>query len=485
MMLARKVVSAISLAVLLGHLLVAPVFGKDSLTAEEVFHAFKAGVVSISTGATFGSGFLVDDAGLILTTCDVLKDGSKTLRVKFAPEQIVEGKVLIRDQDHNLAVVRVNLKNIRYFKSIPLPTFDQADGTKANDQVVSLALDKKTSEKVMNGTSVRSTEKDTIYLRGKSDPAGYGGPVLNLYGQVIGVCTTVPSMPGQPAAIPISIAASDIEDAKLDAKKLELPSAELLPDVPNVPFNVSELLKNNPDMLKNRKQSDYNFASPFFSVSVFTPVQGYFQLSQLWGKLTGTKKESKEIALNSDDLEISKQFFDTEKPVVTVMVIPRMRQTNGAKFLNAASLIGSTSAIVAGSLVGVPMLAPGIYVKHKVIQRDFIDLSLVAEDGKPVAQPIEANRVPLEKETIALTGFKCPKLEDMAYIGVYSFDARCFDTDKKLSLAVSGEAKDGKEAPQSTVQFPDAVKKRIVEDFKPYWTSTSTVAKTEGAKTEM
>lgn len=484
-MLARKLLSATGAAVLCGQLLVSPVLGKEALTAEEVFHASKAGVVSLFTGATFGSGFLVDDAGLVLTSCDVLKDGSKNLRVKFGPDQIVEAKVLIRDQDHNLAVLRVNLKNIRLFKSLPLQAKDQQDSTKANDQLVALTLDKKTSEKVMTSTTVRSTEKDGFYLRGKSDPAAYGGPVLNLYGEVIGVSSVVPSMPGQPSAIPIAFAANDIEDAKLDAQKLEAPSETLLPDVPHTPFNVSELLKDNPEMLKNRKQSDYNFGSPFFSVSVFTPVQGYFQLAQLWEKLTGTKKESKEVALDPQDLEISKQFFDTEKPVVTVMVIPKTRQTNGAKFINAASLIGSTSAIVAGSLVGVPMIAPGIYIKHKVIQRDFLDLSLVADDGNSVGQPIEANRVPLEKETIALTGYKCPKLEDMAYIGIYTFDARCFDTDKKLTLTVSGEGKEGKEAPKSTIDLPDAVKKKIVEDFKPYWEATSKVAKSDDKKTEM
>lgn len=477
MMLARKFLSATSVVVLLGQSLASPAFGKDSLTAEEVFHATKAGVVSISAGATFGSGFLVDDSGLILTTCDVLKDGAKNLRVKFGPEQIVEGKVLIRDQDHNLAVVRVNLKNIRYFKSLPLPASDQQESIKANDQVVSLALDKKTSEKVMNSTSVRSTEKETIYLRGKCDPAALGGPVLNLFGDVIGVNSTVPSLPGQAAATPISFAINDVEDAQLDAKKLEAPSETLLPDAPSAAYNVTELLKDNPDILKNRKQSDYNFGSSFFSVSVLTPIQGYFQLAQLWEKLTGTKKESKEVALSTADLEISKEFFDTEKPVVTVLVIPKMRMSNGAKFLNAASLIGSTSALVAGSLVGVPMIVPSVYSKHKEIQRDFLDLSLVAEDGNAVGQPIEAKRVSLEKDTIALTGYKCPKLEDMAYVGIYTFDARCFDTDKKLALSVSGEGKEGKESPPTTIQFPETLKKRIVDDFKPYWAATkATVA---------
>lgn len=486
MKLTRTLLAVCSMVGLFGQLMVSPVSSKEVLTAEQVFENSKAGVVSLFTGTTYGSGFLVDDGGLILTSCEVLKDGAKNLRVKFGPDAVVEGKVLIRDQDHNVAVVRVNLKNISGFKSLPLQAKDKQDSTKVDDKVVVLALNKKTSEKIMMASSVRTVEKETMFLRGRSDPTSYGGPLMNLDGEVIGVSTTVPSLPGQPAAIPISYTVSDIEDARLDASKLEAPSADLLPDVPQNPYSVSELIKDNPDLLKNRKQNDYNFGSPFYSVSVFTPVQAYFQLALLWERLTGTKKESNQGALDAADLELSKEFFDTEKPVVTIMVIPKMKMTNGAKFLNAASIIGSTSAIVAGSLVGVPMIVPGIYSKHKAIQKDFLDLCLISADDKPVSQPIEAKRIPLEKETIALTGYKCPKLEDMAYLGIYTFDARSFDTDKPLKLLVSGEEKAGKEA-QSTIQFPDSLKKRIVEDFKPYWAanSKSSVAKAAETKTEM
>lgn len=482
MRLARTFLTVSGIAVLFGQS-VSPVSCKESFTAEQVFENSKAGVVSVFTGANYGSGFLIDDAGLILTSCESIKDGTKNLRVKFGPDQVVAGKVIINDRDHDIAVIRVNLKNIHSFKSLPLGK-ENVESAKTDERVVFLGLSKKSSEKTMTASTVRMMEKEAILVRGKADPFGLGGPLMNLDGEVIGISTVVANMPGHPAATPISVAGKDIQDAKVDAAKLEAPSADLLPDMPATPFNVSELLKDNPDFLKNRKQNDYNFGSSYFSVSVFTPVQGYFQLGQMFEKLTGTKRDTAQGgALDESELEMSKEFYDTEKPVVTVMVIPKMRISNGGKLLNAASLLGTTSAIVATSLVGIPMIAPGVYANRRTIEKDFLDLKLVDADGKLVSEAIEARRVPYEKESIAMTGYKFPKLEDMAYIGIYTFDSRCFESDKGLKLIVGAEGKGGKEG-QMTVDFPDSLKKKIVDDFKPYWTAVSkaTVAKSTPEK---
>ena len=64
--------------------------GKSS-PPEQILQDAKHGVVTVFTSANHGSGFLIDDSGLILTNSHVVKDGEGYLNVKFGDGERVLG----------------------------------------------------------------------------------------------------------------------------------------------------------------------------------------------------------------------------------------------------------------------------------------------------------------------------------------------------------------------------------------------------------
>lgn len=451
-----------------------PCNSREFSKAGQIFNTVKDGAVTVFTAAGHGSGFLVDEGGIVLTNSHVINEGGGHLRVKFGPKEIVQATVIANDRDKDIALLRVNLKNVTFKKALPLFAPNNEDLVVVGEQVMAVGspLERKQLEKTMTVGVIGKFDKDVIYHDASINPGNSGGPLLNFDGQVVGINTFTAAKNGGQAiggAVPITLALKHIESAKGELNTKEAPSAELLPDIPDIPFTVSELFKDSSEQNKKRKQSDYNFESAYFTVSVLTPPQGYYQTVKVQDQLLKHRKKrakKKNFEISDDEYEYKNgKYYNHEQAVVTVMVIPKPKLTTQSKIVNTLAFFGATAAAVASFGATTPLMIAPFYMGKHEVKKDFLQMTLETEDNRPVATPIETGRIPYEPNIVAITELGYTELIDKSYVGRYTFDAHAFETDKPLKLVIDIEGKDEDKA----IKFPEKIKKLIVQDFKPYW----------------
>jgi len=143
-----------------------------------------------------GTGFVIDKNGTILTNNHVVGDAD-VIMVKLSDERQFQGKVVGTDPPTDVAVVRIEAKDVR-----PLPLGD-SDGIDVGDWVVAIGNPYGLSHTVSAGiVSAKGRTKEDVQL----DPAGYydflqtdasinpgnsGGPLLDLKGEVVGINSAI------------------------------------------------------------------------------------------------------------------------------------------------------------------------------------------------------------------------------------------------------------------------------------------------------
>ncbi len=149
-------------------------------------------------GEGLGSAFVFDPDGLILTNNHVIEHATE-ISVTFEGKRRMIAKVVGRDAKTDIAVLRVDAKNLPY-----LPLGD-SDSTRVGDWVVAIGNPFGLSHTVSSGivSAKGRTQRD---VQGLGDPSGYfnfiqtdasinpgnsGGPLLDLAGQVVGINTAI------------------------------------------------------------------------------------------------------------------------------------------------------------------------------------------------------------------------------------------------------------------------------------------------------
>jgi serine protease Do len=150
------------------------------------------------TGKGLGSGFVYDPVGLILTNNHVI-EGATEIRVIFGKNREMEAEIVGRDPLTDVAVLRVEAKDLPY-----LPLGD-SDATRVGDWVVAIGNPFGLAHTVSAGivSAKGRTAKD---VRGLGASIGYynfiqtdaainqgnsGGPLLDLTGRVVGINTAI------------------------------------------------------------------------------------------------------------------------------------------------------------------------------------------------------------------------------------------------------------------------------------------------------
>lgn len=159
-----------------------------------------------------GSGFVIDEQGHILTNHHVIEGMDKAKMVLPTTEKEIGGKVIGRDPENDLAIIKANDSNLQ-----PLE-FADSSKVKAGQPVLALgnALGFKGAPTASHGIisapsrTIRSKRKifeDLIQTDAAINPGNSGGPLLNMDGKVIGVNTAmIPMAHGMAFAIPSNIA---------------------------------------------------------------------------------------------------------------------------------------------------------------------------------------------------------------------------------------------------------------------------------------
>ena len=154
------------------------------------------GRVSSHESQGLGTGFVIDKSGIILTNNHVVGDADSIV-VKLSDERVFPGKVVATDRPTDVAVLRIDAKDL-----LALPLGD-SDVLEVGDWVVAVGNPYGLSHTVSAGiVSAKGRTRDDVPL----DPAGQydflqtdasinpgnsGGPLLNLRGEVVGINTAV------------------------------------------------------------------------------------------------------------------------------------------------------------------------------------------------------------------------------------------------------------------------------------------------------
>ena len=171
-----------------------------------------------------GSGFVVAPDGVILTNAHVV-EGADEVRVKLTDRREFKGKVVGIDKQTDIAVVRIDAKDLRPVKlgdpsQIRVGEWVLAIGSPFGfENSVTAGIVSATSRSLPEGTYVPFIQTDAAV-----NPGNSGGPLFNLRGEVIGINSAIYSRTGGymglAFAIPIDVARG-VEEQLLKTGKVE------------------------------------------------------------------------------------------------------------------------------------------------------------------------------------------------------------------------------------------------------------------------
>lgn len=175
-----------------------------------------------------GSGFIITSDGMVVTNKHVVFDDSATYAVVTADGKRYDAKVLAKDSFMDLAVLKIDGKNL------PTVKLGDSDRLQIGETVVAIGnalaeFSNTITKGVVSGIKRRVTAggpgigsevlQEAIQTDAAINPGNSGGPLINLRGEVIGINTAV-SQAGQNLgfAIPINQVKSVIESVRKTGK---------------------------------------------------------------------------------------------------------------------------------------------------------------------------------------------------------------------------------------------------------------------------
>jgi len=149
-----------------------------------------------------GSGFVLSPDGVIVTNNHVV-EGATTITVTLADGRKLDARVLGRDSNADLAVLKVDasgLPAVKLGRSDALVVGDSVvaignalalDGGPTVTQGIVSALDRTISAGDQTGQGTSETLRHVLQTDAAINPGNSGGPLLNAAGEVVGINTAV------------------------------------------------------------------------------------------------------------------------------------------------------------------------------------------------------------------------------------------------------------------------------------------------------
>ena len=140
---------------------------------------------------SLGSGVIVDHDGHIVTNHHVIANAD-AIRVQLADERVADAKIVGRDPDTDLAVLRIDLKNL------PVAPIGRSDRLQVGDVVLAIGSPVGLSQTVTHGivsATTRSlgiaTFEDFIQTDAAINVGNSGGALIDTSGALVGINTAI------------------------------------------------------------------------------------------------------------------------------------------------------------------------------------------------------------------------------------------------------------------------------------------------------
>ena len=208
--------------------------GKTPMTDAELYASNVNSVVAINITATSepnffgqttetagaGSGFILTPDGYIVTNYHVVGDAD-TVKVTLYNGDTYDAQYIGGDEDYDIAVIKIDAANL------PNLTLGNSDSLNVGDHVLAIgnplgdltfSMSEGIASSVNRTIDVEGTPFNMIQVTAAINPGNSGGPLLNSYGEVIGIVSAKyssyasQSVEGLGFAIPINDVAAMIQD---------------------------------------------------------------------------------------------------------------------------------------------------------------------------------------------------------------------------------------------------------------------------------
>ena len=419
-----------------------------------IFRETRDAVFTIYSDAGHGSGFLVDEVGIILTNVHVIGSSSR-ISVQLNPKTRVPATLLAKDRQKDIAVLRVALEVVKELSILKIADRPSADLAFEGEKVIAIGSPLNQTRILTSGI-VSKVEERAIISDVNINPGNSGGPLINMDSEVIAINTfRDPSLGGAgvSGSILISLALPLLDQARGRLHE-QSPPPTLLPVVPEDPFPI-EGMKWAAE--RCGKASNYRITAPGFNIQIATPSRLYFLEKISTDPLT-EKRRSREAAAGvpqsemydplGDLLKEWREYVGRYSPLVQIYIQPDVGQTTGSLLLN---MLGAAAAGYSGT--------PYYYGSYTYeFKSDLQDAELI-DGGSVVPEVLRGMRMmPVSFSE------RSERMEDIAQRGVFMFLPEVFKS-PNLRLRIRDLKKPGQII---DVPIPQACREQILADFEPY-----------------
>jgi S1-C subfamily serine protease len=439
--------------------------GRDISRGGEMFPTLRDGVVTVQGELEPGTGFIIDDRGLVLTNQHVI-DQSNEIRVRFDRYTAVKARVLAVDEQRDLAVLQINMSAFPGSRVLDIASSGVNEKSVIEGERVFTIGSPLHQDKILSSGIVSKIENGAIITDIGFNSGNSGAPLFNSLGRVVGISTfkikdksssvfagneTTAEESGLTGIVSIEEASELIAKAKVTAATKGLPSAELMPNMPDGSFPIETIKAALQD--RNFPLKQYVADVKNYQIKYMTPVYKFYvmekdRIESL--KNRADRNKEKGVVDGADpfrDLRYWSEFAGELRPVVQILALPET---------------GASGSSMALSVITQGLVGYGTPLSHKY-KADFYQMKLMC-DGKEIT-PLIRNKTEIVRELQSY--YKEHKR--YTYAGVYSYPYEVFAPGRCAKLQTQLFSEEDIETPISS-DVSDATRNRIWSDFQDFRT---------------
>jgi len=413
-----------------------PVANSGNIAPETaIYRKYKNSIATVSAEGGHGSGFLIDSSGLFLTNAHVV-EGSKKFRIKLGAGKVYKAELIQVRPTLDVAILRINPEIV---KDIPVMSLlqDTDKQPEEGERVIAMGSPLNQQTVVTSGI-VSKVERDVLISDVNINHGNSGGPLLDVQGKVLGICTfgdfTNKGGPGISGVVSIKAAREIVADSIKNLAALPIPSEAEMPDFLEIKFQPTMV---DPATVKRPMEPTTLSFPRLFKTKIDTPI---WRLSR---DIEASKRNNRKVRGGKESLpQGSYKFWEqyvggTNYTLVSIQAYPISAETSGSALSHA----------LFGGLAGK---------SKKEIRFDFRDMELYA-DGVLI-EPVQFYR----SHYIVSGEDDFSYINDSATSGYFTYRYDAFDPAKKYTLKIRKE-EDPKKWDETKID-PKVIKK-IYDSF--------------------
>lgn len=174
----------------------------DALTIQEIYRKVNPSTVTVVTelprGASVGTGVILTEDGYIITNAHVIAGGTSCY-VALADGSIFDAALVGYDAEQDLAVIKAQDTDGRAAQGLPAAEFGDSDALSVGDPVYAIGnplgvelrgtLTDGIVSAINRGVTVNGRSMNLIQTNAALNSGNSGGPLINSFGQVVGINT--------------------------------------------------------------------------------------------------------------------------------------------------------------------------------------------------------------------------------------------------------------------------------------------------------